>query len=331
MDARERDRRAIDAVREFVSGSLGRTSVHPQALAEAIGRGAGAVACVLTVLGERFHWSVGDGTWWEGTVKFDGAAQGSVALSPAGAGQLDGLLPVLGPLLMEIRLRLEADQVRRRGDAAHQELADGRWRAAAQMDRERRDVERDLHDGAQHHLVALQLAVGLLSHAVSAGDRGTANRMLDGLEGRFDDAERQITRTAAGILPIALVTGGLVAALDAELRHHDDVVLQLDPTLRRIGAAAETAVYFVCMESVNNAHKHAPGASITVSVRDTGDTLSFEVRDNGRGFADVPPDAGLHHLVSRMVAVGGDVSIHSTPGAGTVVAGFVPHDLARCP
>jgi signal transduction histidine kinase len=140
----------------------------------------------------------------------------------------------------------------------------------------------------------------------------------------LDDAEDLVVRTASGILPLPLVAEGLGAALAVELTGHDDVVLDLGAGLRRYPPVAESAVYFICMEAVNNAHKHAPGACITVTLRDTGPTLEFAVRDTGPGFAELPPDAGLHNLSLRAAAVGGTAGVRSVPGEGTTVSGAVP-------
>ncbi|PWW67027.1 histidine kinase/DNA gyrase B/HSP90-like ATPase [Actinokineospora spheciospongiae] len=295
------------------------------ALAEAIAGAAEVDGCWFTVAGNRFGWGV-DGPAWSAVVEHSGEAQGVVAVCPESAGPLGGLAAVLGPVFAAARLAAETDDLRRAGDAALRELADARWRAAADMDRERRGLERDLHDGAQHHLVALRMAVGLLEHAVAKGGAAAARPRLDDLLTRLDAAEALVGRTAAGILPLALVDDGLAAALVAELAEHADVALDLGPGLRRYPAVAESAVYFVCMEAVNNAHKHAPGARITVRTRDTDRGLEFEVRDDGPGFdrSALPADSGLHNLNARAAAVGGSVRVTSAPGRGTVVAGFVP-------
>jgi signal transduction histidine kinase len=93
--------------------------------------------------------------------------------------------------------------------------------------------------------------------------------------------------------------------------------------VRRYPAPVETAVYFVCMEAVNNAHKHAPGGTIDVRLHDTYRGLRFIVRDDGPGFSELPEGYGLHHLRSRMAAVGGTVRVESAPGAGTTIEGSV--------
>jgi signal transduction histidine kinase len=298
---------------DAVSACLG-PDPDPRALASVIGQSAGATGCVLTVAGERYQWGDG-GLWVEHAITYSGEQQGVLALAPASVGPLPGVAAVLGAPLAMVRLALETDRLRRAGDAAARQLVDDRWRAAAEMEQERRGLERDLHDGAQHHLVALKMSLALVEHTGGS---------VDHLLSRLDTAERVLVDTAAGVLPVALVSNGLAAALKAELASHDDVVLDIDGLRRRYPAVVESAVYFVCLEAVNNAHKHAPGARIVVSARDSYRGLEFAVADNGPGFVVLPATSGLHNVTARATAVGGAVEINSAPGQGTTVMGFVP-------
>lgn len=304
---RARERRVIEAVAARLT-----PEPDPRALASVIGQAAGATGCALTVAGERYQWGDGE-TWHEHVVTYGGEPQGVLAVAPASP--LPGVAAVLGAPLAVVRLTIETDRLRRQGDAAARALVDDRWRAAAEMEQERRGLERDLHDGAQHHLVALRMSLALAEHR--GGD-------VADLLARLDTAERVLVDTAAGVLPVALVVGGLAAALKAELANHADVVLEIDGLRRRYPAVVESAVYFVCLEAVNNAHKHAPGARITVSARDSYRGLEFTVTDDGPGFVASPASASLHNLATRASAVGGTVEVSSTPGAGTTVSGFVP-------
>jgi signal transduction histidine kinase len=83
-------------------------------------------------------------------------------------------------------------------------------------------------------------------------------------------------------------------------------------------------VYFVVLEAVNNAHKHAAGARIVVTAGDSYRGLDFTVADNGPGFVVRPTASGLNNLLARAKAVGGSVEVRSAPGQGTTVTGFVP-------
>lgn len=289
----------------------------PRALASAIGKAAEATGCALVVAGERYQWGTGE-PWLEHVVTFGGEKQGVLAIAPESAGPLTAVAAMLGAPLAVVRLTLETDWLRRSGDAAARELVDDRWRAAAEMEQERRGLERDLHDGAQHHLVALRMSLALVEHT-----GGDPDRVAD-LLARLDTAERVLVDTAAGVLPVALVAHGLATALRAELATHADVELDIEGLRRRYPSVVESAVYFVCLEAVNNAHKHAPGAWITVTARDHYRGLEFAVTDNGPGFVVSPTSSGLLNLTARASAVGGTVEVRSTPGAGTTVTGFVP-------
>jgi signal transduction histidine kinase len=209
---------------------------------------------------------------------------------------------------------------RRAEQAATSALADARLRAAADLDTERRALERDLHDGAQHHLVALGMTVGLLENVLETG--GDPQPWLDRLGGQLDTAERSLASTAAGVLPVTLVRSGLVAALTAEL---DTERLDADELGgRRFPSVVESAVWFTCLEAVNNARKHAAGSAVTVSLSSTARGLAFSVADEGPGFVVTASASGLDHMRARVEAVGGLVEIRSAPGDGTTVSGFVP-------
>ncbi|MFT7839918.1 histidine kinase [Saccharothrix sp. BKS2] len=320
MWSRGREKQAIEAL----VAHLEHGAVDPARLAGVIGAAVGAAGCAVTVDGERFAWGAGGGAWWGATVEHGGEVQGELALTPEPAGPLSELVAALGPVLAAARSARQVERSSREADAAARELADGRWRAAAEMDLRRRDLERNLHDGVQHHLVVLRMSVALIEHALATGADDTARQRLDELGARLDATERLMISTASGILPVALVTDGLAAALRAELAQHEDVALDLDDALPRHPEAVESAVYFICLEAVNNSRKHAPGSSITVAVRDTAEGLWFETRDDGPGFGELPEHAGLHNLVTRAAAVGGTLRIRSAPGAGTAVTGLVP-------
>lgn len=293
----------------------------PAELAEVIGTATGATGCALTIAGERYQWGDDTGPWLEHAITYDGEELGVLALAPESAGPVGEVAVALGAPLAMVRLAAEIDGLRREGDTAARELIDDRWRAAAEMEEERRGLERDLHDGAQHHLVALRMSLALVEHAVAAG--GVRERVSD-LLNRVDNAERVLVDTAAGVLPVALVTNGLAAALTSALVNHAEVVLDVGELRRRYPSVVESAVYFVCLEAVNNARKHAPGARVTVTVRDSYRGLEFGVTDTGPGFDVTAAGSGLHNLSERAAAVGGTVEVRSAPGRGTEITGFVP-------
>lgn len=313
---RWRENRAIEAVSTLLATGQ---ELDAQHLASVVGEAIRAEACALQVADRWHRWGTTESPWLHQPVAGAGEPQGILAVAPGSLGPLPTLAAALGPPLAALRLTAEIERLRRRGDAAARQLVDDRWRAAAEMEQERRGLERDLHDGAQHHLVALRMSLALVEHAGTA----TADRLTD-LLNRLDNAERVLLDTAAGVLPVALATDGLAAALRTEFGEQDDIELDIAGLRRRYPPAVESAVYFACLEAVNNAHKHAPGAAVTVTVRDTFGGLEFTVTDTGPGFAGTQPRSGLQNMSQRAAAVGGTVEVRSTPGHGTTVAGVVP-------
>ncbi|MFC4852591.1 sensor histidine kinase [Actinophytocola glycyrrhizae] len=316
---RNRERRVAEAITAYLARDG--QQPDPRALARVVGEAAGATGCALVVDGRRYQWGVGTGPWLEHEITNGGTVVGTLAVAPESVGALPAVAAVLGAPAAVLALAGETDRLRRDGDAAARALVDDRWRAAAEMEQERRGLERDLHDGAQHHLVALRMSLALAEHAIGIG--AGRERVAD-LLAQLDRAERVLVDTAAGILPVALVADGLAAALGAELARHGNVTLDTAALRRRYPAPVESAVYFVVLEAVNNAHKHAVGARVTVTVRDSYQGLEFGVTDDGPGFAMAAPGAGLPGLRARAASVGGAVEVRSAPGAGTTVTGVVP-------
>lgn len=200
------------------------------------------------------------------------------------------------------------------------EIAEARRAAVAEMDHERRAIERDLHDGAQHHLVSLRLTLGMVEHEVATGQVDAARDRLAVLGDQVTEAEVVLAETASGVSPAALVAGGLAAALAGELG------VPVDADDRRFPPEIEAAVYFCCLEAVGNARKHAPGASVAVRVEVAGGVLRFSVTDDGPGFVSAADGAGrgMANIAARMAGVGGAVAVESAPGRGTTVSGSVP-------
>jgi signal transduction histidine kinase len=237
----------------------------------------------------------------------------------------------LGAVLQAHRVEIELERQLRAAVAHGEQIATSRREAVAESDGERRAIERNLHDGAQHHLVSLRLSLGLVEHQVAAGRLDAARERLDQLVEQVDTAEAVLAETATGVSSATLADRGLVETLRREVAGPDSTVT-VDatgvPPGRRYGADVESAVYFCCLESVNNARKHAPGAGITVTLAETGGALRFAVRDDGPGFTPDPSAAGggkgVRNVTTRVVAVGGSVALRSAPGAGTTVEGSIP-------
>jgi signal transduction histidine kinase len=207
------------------------------------------------------------------------------------------------------------------------ELTQSRARLVSVADAERRKIERDLHDGAQQRLVALQIKLELLAERLDPEWPETAGQVR-GLEDEIETTLDEVRAFGRGVYPPLLADRGLSDALHAVARTAvlpTTVDCQLP---HRYPRGVESAVYFACVEALQNVAKHASGAAhATISVSGTG-WLRFDVRDDGAGFdtAKTHDGTGLTNMRDRIGAVGGDVSITSRPGRGTRVTGIVPLD-----
>ena len=229
-----------------------------------------------------------------------------------------GLLEGVG---QAARLALENTRLHAELQAQLNEVIAARQRIVEAADRERRRIERDLHDGAQQTLVSLSLVAQMLE-AKLAGGNGTQS-LAATTAGLAQQAIDELRGLAHGVYPVRLTTDGLGGALEG-LRESAPVKIKLDVELRhRLPAAVEAAGYFVCCEAVTNAAKHAGTDRVEVSVREENG-LALEVRDRGRGGADVSAGSGLVGLADRVAALGGTLEVDSPEGEGTVLRARIP-------
>jgi signal transduction histidine kinase len=214
----------------------------------------------------------------------------------------------------------------RRSNAA---LQASRTRLVTTADAERRRIERDLHDGAQQHLVALAVGLKLLRDSAEAGPgtAGTDTELLDELDGGVREAIAALRDLAHGIYPPLLRDAGLAEALKAAAKRMPLSVTVEAADLGELSEPVLAAVYFCCLEALQNAAKHAPGSAVTIDVAPApGPWLQFSVTDDGPGF---DPDSGttgqgLQNMADRVGALGGTLEIRAVPGRGTTVIGGVP-------
>ena len=206
------------------------------------------------------------------------------------------------------------------------DLLASRRRLVATADAERRRIERDLHDGAQQHLVALAVGLRLVRDELRSAGNGSGESepaLLDELDRGVREAIATLRDLAHGIYPPLLRDGGLTEALRvAATRGRAQFVTD---GVGRYPEQVEAAVYFCCLEALQNAAKHAPGAHVELRLAADEAQLRFTVTDTGPGFvAGGVPGAGLQNMADRVGAVGGSVECRSAPGAGTTVEGNVP-------
>src|SRR4051794_33641065 len=204
------------------------------------------------------------------------------------------------------------------------ELRDSRARILAAGDAERRRIERDLHDGAQQRLVALRVHLSMASDELD----GSEHQMLvDKLGGEVEDALDDLRTLATGVYPPILGGAGVAAALHSASRHAAIRVVIQDGWTRRHPEEVELAVYFSCLEALQNVAKHAgPGAVATVRLAERDGSVRFTVEDDGAGFDPLTAvrGAGLHNIADRVSAAGGVLGIDSAEGHGTRVTGLLP-------
>lgn len=239
------------------------------------------------------------------------AGGSEVRLPPLGGDELDEV----GHAFNEMVERLERHS---------QEMAESRSRIVAAADMERRRMERDLHDGAQQRLVLLQLKLGMLERQTQDDPRLAAG--IAELRADMSEAISELRDLAHGIYPAVLENEGLGAALQqAAGRAAIPATVELDGGICRQSREVEAAVYFCCLEALQNAAKHAgDGASAVVSAGEAEGEIHFAVSDTGVGFNGAAAGHGVQNMRDRIGALGGDLRVTSSRGGGTRVQGRVP-------
>jgi len=205
------------------------------------------------------------------------------------------------------------------------DLRASRQRLVAAQDEERRRIERNLHDGAQQQLVALAVKVRLATSMIGK-DEVQERRLLDEVRSDTSDALENLRDLARGIYPPLLADQGLRAALLGQIRKATvPTTLEADG-IGRYPREAEAAVYFCCLEALQNVAKYADASRAVIRLMSEDGHLRFEVVDDGAGFdpSSTGYGTGLQGMADRLEAVGGTLELRSTPGEGTTVAARLP-------
>jgi signal transduction histidine kinase len=199
----------------------------------------------------------------------------------------------------------------------------------AAQDERARKLERDIHDGAQQQLVALQVKIRL-ADATLERDAAKTHELLAELQREANDALENLRDLARGIYPPLLADKGLPTALAAQARKSPLPVEVSGDGTGRYTPEIESAVYFSCLEALQNVAKYAKASHVIVRLAQANGTLSFEVRDDGDGFdpASTGYGTGLQGIADRLAALGGELVVTSAPGDGTAVAGHLPVEAA---
>jgi signal transduction histidine kinase len=224
---------------------------------------------------------------------------------------------------LDSQLQASLDELRRQAD----ELRASRARIVVAADSERRRIERDLHDGAQQHLVGVAVNLDVVRKLVDSNPE-RAKDILAELRASAQEALEVLRDLAHGIYPPLLQDRGLGEALANAARRAPIPARADAPGLRRYDAEVEATVYFCCIEALQNAGKHAgEGAQATVRVWEEEGGLLFEVADDGSGLAPgAGRGSGFTNMRDRLGAIGGKLRIESAPGRGTRVIGAIPLD-----
>jgi signal transduction histidine kinase len=211
-------------------------------------------------------------------------------------------------------------------NASIADLAASRTRIVETADAERQRIEHSLHDGAQQHLVGMRLRLELAAELIQRDpERGIL--MLADIGQQMDEALEEVRNLAKGVYPPLLPEHGLGEAIRS-VNRRSPWPASLDVAgIGRYPEDIEAAVYFCCLEALQNITKHAgPAVSGAIRLWEDGDRLNFEVSDEGAGFSrgGLDPGQGLINMSDRMAAAGGTVSVRSRRGQGTTVRGSVP-------
>jgi signal transduction histidine kinase len=326
-----------------MAGSLSIDEVLPR-MAEAAARGVGAQRSRVHVLlpdgGERsVDWPSDTEPLSEErfdrtlVIEHKGEPVGGVSIAkPPGdaiTAEEDRLLADLasqaGLALQNVRLTAELQARLQEISAQADELRASRQRIVAAQDAAARRLERNIHDGAQQQLLSIGVTARL-ARSLASTDPARTEELLNKLGVETEEALQALRDLARGIYPSILSDRGVSAALEVQIRKFGLPVSLHNDGATRYSPETEAAVYFCCLEALQNISKHAGASSVTVRLVETNGWLEFAVVDDGWGFdaAHSPGGSGLQNMRDRLSALGGSVMVRSQPGSGTTVDGRVP-------
>jgi len=325
-----------------IAGVLSAEDVLPD-MAEAAARGVGGTAARVTV-------SLPDGRersvdWPEGAevvaptvalpVLHAGQRIGEVAvvkppsepLRPAERTLLEDLAEHAGLALHNVRLTAELETKAEELTVQAGELRASRGRLVTARDAQRRRLERELRQGVGAELGDIGAEIETDARLV-LDDPRTVEASLDALGARANGALDGLRDVARGVFPSVLADRGLPAALEALVRKVGDratLVVTSDAD-HRFEPSVENAVYFCCVQAVQNAERHAPGSAVRVRLETVEDGVRFVISDDGPGFDPSTADSGegMQIMNDRVAALAGELSVETARGRGTTVSGHIP-------
>jgi PAS domain S-box-containing protein len=203
------------------------------------------------------------------------------------------------------------------------ELRAQRARIIAAQDETRRQIGRDLHDGAQQRLMTVALTLRALK-ARLPGDPEAASALADEAIAELAGATAELRELARGIHPPVLTEHGLPTAVGT-LAARATLPVDVECTVaERLPPAVEIAAYYVVSEALTNMARHARATRGSVRLSCAGGGLWVQVTDDGVGGADPGGGSGLHGLRDRIDALDGSIEVSSTPGRGTTISVRIP-------
>jgi signal transduction histidine kinase len=248
------------------------------------------------------------------------------ALTPAEGNLLNDLANQAGAALRNVQLTAELLERLEQISAHAVELQASRQRLVRAQDAAARRLERDLHDGAQQQLVTIALTARL-ARELADRDPERSRQLLSDLGEQTQGTLDTVRDLARGVYPPLLAEAGLAVALGAHAKKVAmPVAIDANGGLGRYPPESEAAVYFCCLEALQNVRKYAHATKARIHLKGGATHLDFTVSDDGVGFVEeeTPKGSGLQNMADRIGALGGSLTIRSRPGAGTVVMGTIP-------
>jgi signal transduction histidine kinase len=219
-------------------------------------------------------------------------------------------------------LALDNERLKAELRARVEELRASRVRLVEASNAARRQIERNLHDGAQQQLVALAIELRLLRSRV--GENPAASELIDRIEDKLATALDELRELARGIHPGILTARGLPPALESLAERAPlEVACEVDLPVRP-PASVEAVAYFVAAEALTNALKYAQASTVTIRARYEGDDVVLETEDDGVGGVNERAGTGLQGLRDRVGALDGALTVVSPEGEGTLVRARIP-------
>jgi signal transduction histidine kinase len=259
-------------------------------------------------------------------VRYEGEVLGALSVSKRPG---ESLTPtedrLLGDLAGQVGLVLKNAGLREQLLARLEEIRASRHRLVAAQDEERRRIERNIHDGAQQHLVALAIKLSITESMIGTDTEGE-RELLAELREDAAGAVEELRDLARGIYPPLLASGGLTIALEAQARKAPVPTSVAADGVGRYSQDVEAAVYFCVLEALQNVAKYAGASRAEIRLAASAHGLKFEVTDDGAGFDPQSRGygTGLQGMADRLHAHGGTLDVRSAPGAGTTIAGRLP-------